>query len=257
MGVIYRYPLTSTFDAGADAAGTFHAVRSMQANGTNPDGAASPNGNGPQISIVDGWAKCTMWETDAPFAGNIRSELVGEDEPVPSSRVYRWESRIDEWPVTADEYVVMQLHQTEDEGGDTYAVPVLLTFNGVRLSLMLPTIEPPGTGTASRRMASIDITMGQVYKHCMLVGWSKTGRGSIIWIVNGQTIFSAPLIGTDYDYIIGPYLKLGVYTNGGKPAGWGSRVQFIRNVIVTDGLDGKSWTELIGDIPRPRPFSVL
>ena len=255
MAVIYRYPLTTTFGAGTDAAGSFDAVRSMQANGTNPTGTASPTGNGSQISIVDGWARMLMNETDAPFAGNIRSELTGPDEAVPSTRFYRWESRCEGWPVTSDRYVVMQMHANHD--GDIFAENVLIQCNGESLSLFLPLVEPPGTNPVSRLMAELPIQMGAIYKQALFVRWDKTGDGELAWIVNGRVIFNATRIGTEYNYTVGPYLKLGVYTNGGKPAGWVSRVQFIRNVIVTDGLDGKSWTELIGDIPRPQSRVVL
>lgn len=255
MATVYRYPLTSTFGAGTDALGSFDAVRSLQANGTNPSGTESPTGNGTQISIVDGWARMLMSETDAPFAGNIRSEITGPDETVPSVRLYRWESRFEDWPVTPGNlWVTMQMHCNHD--GAVYAEDILLMCDGETVGLYLPTIEPPNTGTASRLMASLPIQMGAIYKHAMLVRWDKTGNGALTWIVNGQVIFNATKIGTEYNYTVGPYLKLGVYTNGSKAAGWGSRVQFIRNVTVTDGLDGKSWTELIGDIPRPRPFSV-
>lgn len=242
MTVIYQYPLAENF-AG---------VRSLQANGTNPSGDSSPAGNGPQITISGGWGRFQMWETDTPFGGGVRAELTGPDETVPSLRLYRWESRFDGWPYDAESFVVMQMHANHD--GDAYAENILIRCDGRQIWLAIPAIEPPGTGLTSRDVAFVPIEMGEVYKHALLVKWSKTGQGSILWIVNGIVRYNTPLIGTEYDYVVGPYLKLGVYTGGAHTAGWDTRVQYVRNVIVTDGFNGQSWTDLIGDIPRPAPF---
>ena len=244
MTVIFHYPLTENF----------LGVRSLQADGTNPTGDSSPAGNGPQISIEDGWAKFQMWETDAAFGGNIRAELTGPDEIVPSLRLYRWESRFEGWPYDPDDFIVMQMHANHT--GIAYAEDILIRCDGRQISLNVPAIEPPATGMTTKAVAFVPITMGEVYKHALLVRWSTVGRGSILWIVNGIVRYSAPLIGTEYNYPTGPYFKVGVYTGGSQIPGWGTRVQYVRNIIVTDGLDGQSWTELIGDIPRPVPFSV-
>lgn len=243
MTVVYQYPLRTDFVG----------VRSLQANGTNPSGNSAPSGNGPQICIVDGWARMKAWDTDAPFAGNIRSEITGYDDTVPSERLYRWESRFEKWPLNGPSFVTMQMHANHD--GAAYAENVLMYFDGKELSLNLPATEPPNTGTTSKQVAAIPIAMGNIYKHALLINWDKTGNGSICWIVNGQVIFNATKIGTEYNYVVGPYLKLGVYNTSGA-TGWGEREQYVRDVIVTDGLEGKSWTELIGDIPRPIPFVV-
>lgn len=243
MATVYAHPLTSNF----------LTVRSLQANGTNPSGDSSPAGNGPQISIVSGWARMKIFDTDAPFSGNIRAELTGPDEAVPSTRLYRWDSRFEGWPVGGPSFVVMQMHCNHD--GAIYAEDVLMYFDGAELKLNLPAVEPPSTGTTTKTVAAVPILMGTVYEHALLIRWDKTGKGAICWMVNGRVVYNATLIGTEYNYAVGPYLKLGVYNTSGS-TGWGSREQYLRDVIVTDGLDGKSWTELIGDIPRPVPFSV-
>lgn len=244
MAVVFQYPLTETF-AG---------VRSLQANGTNPSGDDSPSGNGEQIKIVGGWARFQINATDAPFGGNIRSELTGPDETVPSLRLYRWDSRLEGWPYDAESFVIMQMHANHP--GTAYAEEVLIKCDGAQMWLAIPTIEPPGTDLTSKKVAFTPVQMGVIYKHALIVQWDKTGRGSLMWIVNGTVLYSNPLIGTEYNYPTGPYLKLGVYTGGAHSGSWQQRTVYVRNVIVTDGLDGKSWTELIGDIPRPVPFAV-
>lgn len=245
MTVVYQFPLTATF-AG---------VRSLQANGTNPSGDDSPNGNGEQIRIFDGWARFKMWPSDAPFGGGIRAEMTGPDETVPSARLYRWESRFgDDWVYDAESFVVMQMHSNHT--GTSYAEPILIRCDGRQIWMDVPAIEPPSTGLTSKSVGFVTITLGEIYKHALLVKWSKTGIGSILWIVNGVVRYGAPLIGTEYNYPTGPYFKVGVYTGGTHTGAWTTRTQYVRNVIVTDGLDGKSWTELIGDVPRTQPFFV-
>ena len=243
MAVVYRYPLTTDF----------LGVRSLQANGTNPSGDSSPSGNGPQISIVDGWARFKMWNNDAPFGGNIRSELTGPDETVPSMRLYRWESRFgDDWVYDTEPFVVMQMHANHPS--TAYAEEIIIRCNGRHVWLDIPAAEPPSTGLSSKSVAFFSMAIGAIYQHALLIKWDKAGKGSILWIVNGTVLYSAPLIGTEYNYPTGPYFKVGVYTGGAHTNPWSTRTQFVRNVIVTDGLDGKSWTELVGDIPRPLAF---
>lgn len=242
MTVVYQFPLTSTF-AG---------VRSLQANGTNPSGDDSPTGNGAQISIENGWAKFQMWETDDEFGGGIRAEMTGADEDVPSMRLYRWESRFEGWDYSAEPFVVMQIHSNHDS--TAYAEPVLIRCDGRQIWMEIPAIEPPLTGLTSKAVGYMPIEMGRVYKHALLAKWDKTGKGSLRWIVDGVVRFGAPLTGTDYNYTVGPYFKVGVYTGGSHTAGWGTRIQYVRNLIVTDGLNGESWSDLIGDIPRPVQF---
>lgn len=243
MTVVYQYPLTADF----------LGVRSLQANGTNPTGDSSPSGNGPQISIVDGWARFKMWSTDAPFGGGIRAELTGPDETVPSLRMYRWESRFgDDWVYDTEPFVVMQMHANHT--GTSYAENILIRCDGRQIWMEIPAIEPPSTGMTGKAVAYLPMVIGTTYKHALLIKWDKTGKGSILWIVNGTVLYSAPLIGTEYNYPTGPYFKVGVYTGGAHSNQWSTRTQYVRNVIVTDGLDGKSWTELIGVTPRPVPF---
>lgn len=245
MTVIYQYPLTTDF----------LGVRSLQANGTNPTGDSSPAGNGQQISIVDGWARFKIWPTDAPFGGNIRAELTGPDETVPSLRMYRWESRFgDDWVYDPENFVVMQMHANHP--GTAYAEEIIIRCNGRNVWLDIPAAEPPATGLTSKSVASFPFESGVVYKHALIIKWDKTGKGSILWIVNGVVLYSAPLIGTEYNYPVGPYFKVGVYTGGTHLNQWVTRTQYVRNVIVTDGLDGKSWTELIGAVPTQVPFAV-
>lgn len=244
MTIVYQYPLTENF----------LGVRSLQANGTNPSGDSSPAGNGQQISIVDGWAKFQMWSTDTPFGGGIRAELTGPDETVPSLRLYRWESRFEGWSYDPENFVVMQIHSNHT--GTAYAEPILIRCDGRQIWLDIPTIEPPSTGLTSKAVGFVPITMGEVYKHALLVKWDKAGNGSILWIVNGVVRYSAPLIGTEYNYPTGPYFKVGVYTGGAHSGAWDTRIQYVRNLIVTDGLNGESWTELIGAVPTQVPFAV-
>lgn len=244
MTVILNAPLTETF-AG---------VPFLGANGVSTSGAASPTGIGSQLSIVDGWMRSVVNRSDADTSGGKRSEIAGNTETVPGDRLYRWEFRLGAgWVYDPTQFVLMQIHSTPDVG--VVAENFWITCDGALFRAFIPAIDPPGEGAFQKQIASWPVSQ-DVQKIALLVRWSQTGGGSIALIVGNTVRANIRGNGTSYNHTLGPYLKLGAYMPSSGYAGWTSREMFARNLIVTDDLDGKSWTELIGDIPRPVPFSV-
>lgn len=248
MAVLWSHPLTSDF----------LGVRSLQANGSNPSGDSSPAGNGTQLRIVDGWMRATVSDTDTPFASGQRSEITGPDDVVPSSRLYRWDYRlVDEWPYDSTAFVLMQIHS--NPSGAVVAENFWITCDGVTTRALVPS-SLPGDVLTYRCVASWPAVVGEVNRMALHVRWDD-GANRQGWMEiyrNGYLLASVRGMATAYSHAEagGPYFKLGCYMPSHAYGGWGVRAMEARNVIVTDGLNGESWTSLLGDIPRPMPWAV-
>lgn len=250
MAVVYAWPLTSTFIG----------VHSLGANGiSHGSGHSAADGIGTQWQIVDGWALATLSDTDAVTNGGQRTELAGDNDPAPCERLYRWEYRLEGvWPYDSTAFVIMQIHS--DPSGAVVAENFWLTCDGRTVEAMLPTSQPGDVLTYSR-IAAWPAVVGQVVAVALHVRWDKTTNraGWIDLYVNGVLMASVRNRATAYSHAEaggGPYYKVGVYMPAHAYSGWGVRSMSVRNVIVTDGLNGESWTALLGDIPRPVPWAV-
>ncbi len=248
MAVLWTYPLTENF----------LGVRSLQANGTNPTGNSSPNGNGTQLQIVDGWMRATVNDTDAPFGGGRRSEITGDDDVVPSERLYRWEYRLHgNWTFDSTAFVLMQIHSNPASG--VVAENFWITCDGQIVRALVPS-SLPGDVTTYRCIAAWPAVVGEINQMALHVRWDKTAdrQGWMTLYRNGFIVATVRGMATAYSHAEagGPYFKLGCYTPSYAYSGWGSRSMEARNVIVSDNLNGASWTSLIGDIPRPVPWGA-
>lgn len=249
MAVLYEYPMTSTF----------LGVRAMGANGISHGlGHTAAEGIGTQLRIVDGWALATLSQTDAVTAVGKRVEITGPNETVPSERLYRWEYRLEgEWPYDSTPFVIMQIHS--DPAVGSVAENFWLTCDGRTVAAMLPTSQPGNVLTYSR-IAAWPAVVGEAVKVALHIRWDKTtdDRGWLDLFVNGTHMASVRGRATAYSHAEaggGPYFKLGVYMPAHSYVDWTVRQMSMRNVIVTDGLNGESWTSLLGDIPRPVPWA--
>lgn len=248
MTVLWSHPLTENF----------LGVRSLQANGSNPSGDSSPAGNGTQLQIVDGWMRATVSEADAVFAGGHRAEITGADDVVPSERLYRWEYRIiGAWPYNSTEFVLMQIHS--NPSGAVVAENFWITCDGTTIRALVPA-SLPGDVTSYRCIASWPAVVGEINRMALHVSWDKTAnrQGSMALYRNAQIVATVRGMATAYSHAEagGPYFKLGCYMPSHAYSGWGVRMMEARNVIVSDNLNGESWTTLLGDIPRPVPWAV-
>lgn len=244
MPIIYAYSL----------ADSFAGVRSLQTDGVNPSGNSAPEGVGDSITLRNGWGRFTITPNTIPFGGGIRSELTGPDEVVPSTRLYRWESVLEDFEYDTESFVIMQMHANHP--GTAYAEEILIRCDGKHMWLALPIVTPPGQGLVSNAVAFYPVRNGESYLHALQVKWDKNGNGFIIWMVNGCVVYNNTRIGTEYNYPTGPYLKLGIYTGGAHSNPWIRRTQYVRNVIVSEETGENSWLDLVGRTPKPRSFSI-
>lgn len=245
MTVIFSHPLTADFSG----------VRSLQANGTNPSGSSSPAGNGTQLTIVDGWMRALLTDTDAPFAGGQRSEITGPDEAVPSERLYRWEMRPGaDWVYDSTAFVVTQIHTNPD--ASAVAENFWITCDGRWYRALIPNVGVPADVAAYRAIAAWPFVAGRTHRLALHARWDKTSTGWLSLIVDGRLLAAERQTPTSYNHTVGPYFKLGVYMPSHAYSGWGSRTMYARNLIATDGVNGQSWADLLGDVPRPVPVTV-
>lgn len=250
MAVVYAWPLTSTF----------LGVHALGANGiSHGPGHSAADGIGTQWQIVDGWALATLSDTDAVTNGGQRTELAGNNDSAPCERLYRWEYRLEgAWPYDSTPFVIMQIHS--NPSGAVVAENFWLTCDGRTVEAMLPTSQPGDVLTHSR-IAAWPAVMGEVVRMAIHMRLDKTTNraGWLDLYVNGVLKASVRDRATAYSHAEvdgGPYYKVGVYMGAHAYSGWGVRAMSVRNVIVTDGLNGESWTNLLGDVPRQALWAV-
>lgn len=240
MAAVYSFPLRS------GCAGVFN----VQFNGIAAPGDSYPAGDGRSITFDGQWARLFLSDQDAPVYFGRRTEFEFAKEPIGSVfRVYRWTQVFDEWPADGPAFIVAQIHATHD--GANFTEPFWAMFDGRYLWATTPTREPPVEAYETRAWPGIAAASGVEYRHLLAMRHDRTGAGSILWVVNGQQILNLTRVGTAYDDAAGPYLKLGMYEPIDGMEGYGTRRMRVRDVVVTDALDG-SWATIAGSAPKGR-----
>lgn len=244
MAAVYSFPLRT------GCAGVFN----VQFNGIAAPGDSYPAGDGRSITFSGGWANLLLDESDAEIYSGQRTEFEFAKEPTGTvTRVYRWTQVFDGWPTSGPFFVVAQVHATHD--AHNWREPVLIYFDGSWMWAETPAVEPPLQTDSARAWAGMPAASGVEYQHLLAVKHARDGSGSILWVVNGRQILNLTRIGTAYADALGPYLKLGMYQNVDGLRGYGSRRMRVRDVVVTDALDG-SWSTIAGGAPRGRAMAV-
>lgn len=240
MAAVYSFPLRS------GCAGVFN----VQFNGIAAPGGSYPTGDGRSITFDGSWANLMLSDQDAPVYSGRRTEFEFAKEPAGTAvRVYRWTQIFDGWPASGQSFIVGQIHATHD--AHNWREPFLILFDGSWLWAETPAVEPPLQTDSARAWAGIPATSGVEYRHLLAMKHARDGSGSILWVVNGRQVLSLTKLGTAYADALGPHLKLGMYEPVDGIGGYGTRRMRVRDVVVTDALDG-SWETIAGSTPKGR-----
>lgn len=221
---------------------SFADVPSLQANGTQTTGNASPAGVAGRLEIVadplgqrGNVLRATLYETDAITAGYQRSEIAFSPDTI-GEWWHSWWFMLDEsWTDFDAPFIVQQIHDTPD-GGDGNKAPNFLTniLSG-HLRVIVPEQALPTEGGNLRRGGCIGVQNQRWYHCCLHVIWSTTGTGLRELFVDGVPIHRENSIPTHYVDVVGPYLKLGVYDGLSATAGWVQRRAYFSGLRMWSG----------------------
>lgn len=244
MTLLANHPLSSTFSG----------VTTLQTKGMNLNGAAYPTGVPGSIDLVNGTARVVVNDTDAETYGERRSEMAFSHQLDPTGeRWYTWRFMVPStWGLDDTSMAVMQIHETPDAGHAATAVQFVLLLENGQLVARVP-VNFPSMGTDSYRMASRQIEFDRWYSMCFHANWRLDTTGFWELFIDRVPMFRQYGLANAYDFIVGGYLKLGIY-NFGATEGWGTKSAYFSNVSVWSGNDG--YQTVMGDVPV-RPSRIL
>lgn len=198
MTLVYDYPLTSTF-AG---------VNTLQADGTINTGNNLPNGIGTRLIIENGVMKSTISQSDTVTALGIRSEITA-----PANTFAEW-WYVFEFMLPEDFFptnvpiMLMQIHDTPDEGDPARAVPFSFWYaQDNTLQTYIPAATLPTEGVNSTLLNRINFNRGKWYKACLHANWKTDATGFIEFFINGIALFRRFNTPTAYSDVTGNYFK--------------------------------------------------
>ncbi len=237
MAILANHPLISTF----------YGVTSLQTKGLNLPGSGYPLGVPGSIDFISGAARCVVNSTDAETYGERRSEMSFSHSLTPTGeRWYTWRFMIpSSWGIDITSMAVMQIHETPDAGHASTAVQCVLLLENGQLVARVP-VDFPGFGTSSYRMATHPIQFDRWYSMCLHANWQLDTTGFWELFIDRVPMFRQYGLPTAYDFIVGGYLKLGIY-NFGATEGWTTKTAYFSNVSVWSGNDG--YQAVMGGVP--------
>lgn len=250
-------PLATSYPLSATLAG----VTQLQANGSIDTGDNLPQGIDGRLFLTQDPVgergtvlQATLYESDSLTAAGRRSEIrAGND--LRQEYWYTWDCLLTEaaW-MTADDFVVMQVHDSPDGGDPARAPNFLLVVEAGEFRVMVPSATLPSEATPLRTVASFPVTLGQWMRFTLNVDWEISAIGHRRFWVNGVQILNQSQVATHYDDVSGPYLKLGPY-NYFSLSSWTSRTVYLSNVRIWSGV--ANFVDGLGMSPVPPQRRVM
>lgn len=236
---IIDYPFSSSF-AG---------VNSLQANGTMDTGDSLPSGIAGRLEIENGVMKSTNNQTDDVTALGHRSEITSPPQTVPGEYWYKWSMMV---PNTWDYekiMVLMQIHDTPDDGDGARFPNFALGIENNQFVPLMGDVDPPTEGGDTVRWPQKNVEFGRWYNFALHVNWRTDTFGLIELFIDREPIVRRFNVGTAYDDVVGPYLKLGVY-DFFSHGDYGTKSAYYSDAEIWSG--GGSYNDLLGGIPAAK-----
>ena len=234
MPLEFTWPMTTSF-AG---------VPSLQANGSSGlTGDASPSGVAGRLEIVPdptgvrgNVMMSRLFETDAITASYLRSEIANDSSEF-SEYWYSWKMMLgDDWGNFSEPFSLMQMHDTPDDGDPVSAPTFILAILSGHIRGIIPDQDLPTEGTTLRRVGSVKVEPMVWYDCCVHANWKKSGvAGFREFYIDGVPIWRQYGVVTEYDNVLGPFLKLGVYDGLSAADGWAQRTAYYSDIRVWSG----------------------
>ena len=241
MAILYSYPLSTSF------AGVYQ----LQAMNQFPAGDVQPNGIAGSLEIINGVMVSTIRDTDPETASGIRAEIQAPPE-ANAERWYYWEMMVPTSFDDAQEFTLMQIHDTPDGGDPNRAPNFVLTVQLGQLRVVLPSAVLPAENNTGKTIYGVDLIKGKWYKCCLHVDWQPNATGFRELFIDGVPVIRQMNTPTHYVDVVGPYFKLGVY-NHRHVASFGVRTAYYKNVVIRSGNDG--YNIAMGQLPtQPKTF---
>lgn len=240
MAVKSYFPFSGTF---ANSTQVY-----LQADGLEYTNAQMPDGLANNLTIENGVLVSTMRATDEYTYFGHRADISWP----PDTRAeywYTWSVMIPpSWADYDKRIVLAQIHDRNDVGDPSQAPNFALYADNRELTAVVPESIYPTAIADGVPKGGIPFVLGQWYECCLHANWQISG-GFREFFINRIPIFREFGVATEYDNVLGPYLKIGLY-DGYHWGDFGVKTAYYRDVRVWSGNDG--YQTVMGGVPLAR-----
>lgn len=217
----------------------------LQADGVERTNAQNPAGLADNLIISDGVLASTMRDTDDYTYFGHRADISWPSE-IRAEYWYTWRVMIPEsWSGYGKRLVVAQIHDRNDVGDPSQSPNFALYADNRELTAVVPESIYPTAIADGVPKGGIPIVLGQWYDCCLHANWQISG-GFREFFINRVPIFREYGVPTEYDNVLGPYLKIGLY-DGYHWGDFGTKTAYFSDVKIWTGNDG--YGTVMGGVP--------
>jgi hypothetical protein len=167
---------------------------------------------------------------------------------------YTWRVMIPtSWAGYGKRIVIAQVHDRADESDGTQYPNFMLLADDKEFTAAVPSSIYPTPVNVGVAKGGYPLTLGQWYDCCLHANWQISG-GFREFFIDRRPIFREHGIATEYDNVLGPYFKLGLY-DGNHDGGFGTKTAYYRDARIWTGNDG--YQTVMGGVPLAPTRNLL
>lgn len=240
--------MTQILSAFDNPTADFSVIQGLSGNGQAVAGASYPQGIPGVLTIENGIMRAFCSDDHATTSGGHRTEIYLPADTFTAESWVTWSFMLPSayWADFTGIITIAQFHDTPDSGDPARQPSFMLQFNNRNLQTTWPSAVLPMEVSASRQVSGLTLELDRWYSMCARFKWSITTTGFREIFCDRVPIYREWNVPTNYDDVVGPYFKLGMYfTNNGNSCG--QKVLYARNLERWTGNDG--YQAVMGGVP--------